>query len=70
MTMTANELMANSRTRNFILLCSYCMAPMQKSTLLSAIVDKGHKVFSIRSTQNPLGDLHSATKPLDSPSRT
>ena len=46
------------------------MAPTEKSTLLSAVVDKGRKVFGNRSTQNPPGDLHSATKPLKSPSRT
>ena len=26
--------------------CSYYMAPLQKSTLLSAVVDKGRRVFS------------------------
>ena len=40
---------------------------MQKSTLLSAVVDKGRRFFN-RSTQTLPGDLNSATIPLNSPS--
>jgi hypothetical protein len=54
--------------RNAILLRSYHMAPLQKSTLLSAVVDKGRRVFGNRSPQRLPGDLHSATNPLSSPS--
>ena len=43
------------------------MAPSKKSTFLSAVVDKGRRVFSNRSTQHLPGDLHSATNPLGSP---
>ena len=47
------------------------MAPWQKSTLLSAVVDKGRRVFGNRSTQSlPGDDLHSTTNPLTSPSAT
>ena len=51
-----------------ILLRSYHMAPLQKSTLLSAVVDKGRRFFGNRSTQTLPGDLNSATIPLNSPS--
>ena len=44
------------------------MAPWQKSTLLSAVVNKGRRVFGNRSTQSLPGDLHSATNTLTSPS--
>ena len=46
------------------------MAPWQKSTLLSAVVDKGRKFFGNRSTQSLPGDLYSTTNPLSSPSTT
>ena len=52
------------------------MAPWQKFTLLSAVVDKGRRVLSNKSTQSPPGYLHSATvtkpptKPLTSPLTT
>ena len=36
---------ANLQAQNAILLCFYHMAPLQKSTLLSAEVDKGRRVF-------------------------
>ena len=53
---------------------SYCIAPWQKSTLLSAVVDKGRRVLGNRSTQHLSGDHHSATNPprapLSSPSTT
>ena len=67
---------ANFQARNAILLRSYYMAPLKKSKLLSAVVDKGRRVFGHRSTQSlplsgPLapGDLHSVTNSL-SPSST
>ena len=44
------------------------MAPLQKSTLLSAVVDKGRRVFGNRSPQRLPGDLHRATNSLASPS--
>ena len=53
-----------------ILLCSYHMAPWKKSTLLSAVIDKGRRVFGNISTQSLPDDLHSATNPLTSPSTT
>ena len=40
------------------------MAPLKKSKLLSAVVDKGRRVFGHRSTQSlpgTPGDLHSVT---------
>ena len=46
------------------------MAPWQNSTLLSAVVDKGRKVFGNKSTPSQPGDLHSAANPLASPSTT
>ena len=47
------------------------MAPWQKSTLLSAVVDKGRRVFGSRSTQSlPGDDLRSATNSLTSASTT
>ena len=46
---------------NAILLLSYYMAPSNKSIFLSAVVDKGRRVFSNRSTQHLPGDLHGAT---------
>ena len=50
------------------------MASRQKSTFLSAVVDKGRRVFGNKSesTQSLPGDLHtsSATNPLTSPSTT
>ena len=54
-------------TRNAILL-RFCMAPRQKSTLLSAVVDKGRRVFGNKdkSTQS----LPSSTNPIASPSTT
>ena len=45
-----------------ILFHSYCMAPKQKSTLLSTVVDKGRRAFSYRSKQS--GDFNSAKNPL------
>ena len=42
------------------------MAPSKKSTFINAVVDKGLRVFSNRSTQHLIGDLHSATNPLSS----
>ena len=45
------------------------MAPFQKSTLLSTVVDKGRRVFSNRSKQSLPGDLHSATNALSAASR-
>ena len=48
------------------------MAPFQKSTILSTVVHKGHRVFSNRPTQVAQqlpGDLHSATNPLSSPQK-
>ena len=39
------------------------MAPFQKPTLLSAVVDKGRRVFGNRSKQSLPGDLHGATNP-------
>ena len=52
----------------------YYMAPLQKYTLLSVVVDKGRRVFgnSRSSTQRLPGDsdLHSAMNPLSSPSTT
>ena len=62
--------MANLQAGSTILLRSYRMAPWQKSTLLSAVVDKGRKFFGNRSTQSLPGDLHSATNSLTSPSTT
>ena len=47
---------------NIILFRSYHMAPWQKSTLLSAVVDKGRRVFGNRSTQSLSGDLSSVTE--------
>ena len=46
------------------------MPPWEKSTLLSAVVDKGRRVFGNkgRSTQSLLGDPHSATNLIGSPS--
>ena len=59
------------RARNAILLRSYCMAFRKKFTLFSAaVVDKGRKVFSNKSTQCLSGDLHSATNSLSSSSTT
>ena len=48
------------------------MASWQKSTFLSAVVDKGRKFLGNRSTHSLPGDLHrdSATNPLSSPSKT
>ena len=40
------------------------MAPKQKSALLSAVVNKGRRVFGNTSTQRLPGDLHSATNPI------
>ena len=68
--MAANENAANLQARNAIVLRSYYMAPWKKSTLLSAVVDKGRRVFgNTRSTQwqSLPGDLHSTTNPLTSP---
>ena len=53
---------ANWQAQNAILLRSYCMAPLQKSTLLSVVVDKGRRVFGKKSS--------STTNPLTSPSTT
>ena len=61
---------ANLQPRNLILLRSYCMAPWQKSILLSVVVDKARKVFGNKSTVSLPGDLHSAANPLASPSTT
>ena len=46
------------------------MAPLKKSKLLSAVVDKGRRVFGNRSIQHLPGDLHNATNPPGSPSTT
>ena len=46
------------------------MALRQKSTLLSAVVDKGRRVFGKKTTQSLPGDLHSTTNPLTSPPTT
>ena len=46
------------------------MAPWKKSTLLSAVVDKGRRVFGNGSTQSLPGDPHSVTNSLTSPSTT
>ena len=59
-----------STARNAILLRSYCMASLQKSTLLSAVLDKSRRFFGKGSTQRLPGDLHSATNPPGSPSTT
>ena len=59
---------ANLQARNPILLRSYCMAPRQKSTFLSAVVDKGRRVYGDKSGQSLHGDLHGAANPLTSPS--
>ena len=58
---------ANLQARNAIPFRSYCMAPRQKSTRLSAIVDKGRRVFGNRSTdstQSLPGDPFCTTNPL------
>ena len=62
----------NLQARNPILLRSYRMALLQKSTLLNAVVNKGRRVFGNRSTQSlpGPGDLHSATNPFSSLSRS
>ena len=48
------------------------MASWQKSTFLSAVVDKGRKFLGNKSTHSLPGDLHhdSATNPLSSLSKT
>ena len=47
------------------------MAPWQKSTLLSAVVDESRRVFGNKSTQSLSGDdPHSATNPPSSLSTT
>ena len=62
---------ANFQARNAILLRSYYMAPLKKSKLLSAVVDKGRRVFGNRSTESrPPRDPHSATNSLTSSSTT
>ena len=60
---------ASLQARNAVFLRSYRMAPRQKSTLFSAVVDKGRRFFGNRSTQSvpgPPADLHSVTSPLSS----
>ena len=47
---------ASLQARNAVFLRSYRMAPRQKSTLFSAVVDKGRRVFRNRSTQSLPGD--------------
>ena len=64
---------ANLYARNAIPLCSYCMASLQKSKLLSALVNKGRRVIGKKSThvaQSPSlpGETESATN--NSPSTT
>ena len=51
----------NLQAWNAILLHSYYMVPLKKSTFLSTVVDKGRRVFSNRSTQHLPGDLHGTT---------
>ena len=46
------------------------MAPLKKSKLLGAVVDKGRRFFGNRSTQSLSGDLQSVTNSLGSSSTT
>ena len=61
---------ANLHARNTIFLCSCCMASLQKSKFLSALVNnlKGRRVIGKRSSQSLPGDTESATN--SSPSTT
>ena len=45
------------------------MAPFRKPALLSAVIDKGRRVFDSRSKQSLPGDLHSATSPSSTASQ-